>query len=271
MMVVPLVFGALSAFAADAPGLGAAEDFAVLAGSAITNTGSTTITGDVGIHPNDASSVTGFGSVTLNGDLHAADGVALNAKNDLGTAYTTAAGSLPVTTIATELGGALLTPGVYDSADGTFQITGTVILDAENDPDAVFIFLTESTLKTATGAVVSIINAGQACNVFWQVGSAATIEAGTTFRGIVMAQESITLVTGATVEGSVLARTGAVTMDTNTITRAVCLPEGGVDTGGGSTSGIERAPLFILGAALLGAGVTVFALRRRISRHGASS
>ncbi|MEX0825898.1 MAG: ice-binding family protein [Acidimicrobiia bacterium] len=284
MIAVPLVFGALAAFAAVAPGLGTAGDFAVLAGSAISNTGPTTITGDVGIHPGDASSVTGFGSVTLNGDLHTADGVALSAKNDLVTAYNTAAGSGPVSTIGTELGGATLLPGVYDSADGTFEITGTLILNAEGDPDAVFVFLTESTLKSATGAVVSIINSGQACNVFWQVGSSATIEAGTTFRGNILALESITLVTGASVEGRVLARNGAVTMDTNTITRAVCqsddgsgtttttsLPDGPIDTGGGSTSGIENGPLLILGAALLAGGVAAFALGRRLSRRGAAS
>jgi hypothetical protein len=164
VVISVVLMTAVMSFAATAVGLGTADGYAVLAGSTITNTGPTTITGDVGLHP--GSSVTGFGSVTLNGTLHVADAAAEQAKVDLVTAYDTAVGSGPATRVATELGGATLKAGVYDSASGTFEITGTLTLDAEGDPYAVFIFQTNSTLVTHTNSIVSIINAGQACNVF---------------------------------------------------------------------------------------------------------
>ena len=284
LIVVPVfVLAGLTPVAAVAPvGLGTADNFAVLAGSTITNTGPTTITGDVGLHPAGGGSPTGFASVTLNGTLHDADTVALNAKTDLVTAYNTAAGSLPVTTVATELGAQTLPAGVYDSASGTFEITGTLTLDAQGDPNAVFIFQMETSLTTATSSVVRVINAGQACNVFWQVGSSATLGTSTTFIGNILALTSITLVTSTTVEGRLLARNGAVTMDTNTITRAICaqvtpptttttLPVGPVATGGGSTGGVEDLGLLLVGGALLVGAVGVLGLRRRVERKGASS
>ena len=273
-LIVLAVFlmAASASFAAPPPvGLGTAGNFAVLAGETITNTGPTTITGDVGLHP--GSSTTGFASVTLvpPSATHIADAVALNAKNDLITAYNTAAGSLPVTIVATELGGQTLPAGVYASDSGTFGITGTLTLDAQDDPLAVFIFQMESTLITATSSVVRIINAGQACNVFWQVGSSATIAPSTTFVGNIMALTSIALQTGATIQGRALARNGEVTMDTNTITRATCLPVGPVPTGGGSTGGVEDLGLLMVGGALLVGAVGVLGLRRRVERKGASS
>lgn len=219
-MLAVLAGGTVSG-AQEAPiGLGTAEDFAVLAGTTITNTGPTTITGDVGLHP--GSAVTGFDDVTLNGDLHVADGVALQAKNDLTTAYNDAAGRTPVTTIPTELGGQVLGPGVYDSSAGTFGITGTVALDAGGDPDALFVFQMGSTLTTASASTVSLVNGAQACNVYWQVGSSATLGTNSNFAGNVLALSSITVTTGVTVEGRALARNGAVTLDTDTITRPVC-------------------------------------------------
>src|SRR5450756_1109729 len=127
--------------------LGTTSSFAVLAGSTITNTGPTTITGDVGLSP--GSAFTGQASVTLHGAVHVADAVAIQAKKDLVTAYNDAAGRTPVATIGTELGGHTLIPGVYDSASGTFEITGTLTLDAQGNPDGVFIFQMESTLVTA--------------------------------------------------------------------------------------------------------------------------
>lgn len=203
-------------------GLGTAKSFAVLAGETITNTGPTKITGDIGLHP--GSAVTGFSSVTHVGALHLADGVALQAKNALLTAYNDAAGSTPVTTVATELGGQVLKAGVYDSAAGTFGVTGTLTLDAEGDSQAVFIFKMASTLITAPGSSVALINGANACNVFWQVGSSATLDTTTSFKGTIMALTSIALKTGATLQGRALARNGEVTLDTNVITSAACSP-----------------------------------------------
>jgi len=201
-------------------GLGTATSFAVLAGSGITNTGATVINGDIGSFPTTA--ITGFPPGTVNGTNHADDAVTQGAKTDLVTAYDDAAGRTPVTTVPTELGGTTLTAGVYDSLAGTFGFTGNVTLDGQGDPNAVFVFKMASTLTTATASSVTLINSAQSCNVFWQVGSSATLGTSTTFRGNILALTSVTLVTGATVDGRVLARNGAVTLDTNTITRSTC-------------------------------------------------
>ena len=205
-----------SAMASQAPvNLGTTSNFAVLAGTTITNTGPTTITGDVGLHPGTA--FTGQASVTMIGTVYLADPVALQAKNDLVTAYNDAAGRTPVTTIPSELGGTTLTPGVYTSNDGTFQITGTLTLDAQGDPDGVFIFQTATTLITATGSNINLIGNAQFCRIFWQTGSSATLGTNSNFVGHILALESITANTGATVQGRLLARNGAVTLDTNVI------------------------------------------------------
>ena len=228
LVVLAMLASSTASLAQQAPvGLGTADSFAVLAGTTITNTGPTTITGDVGLHPND--SVTGFDDVTLSGELHLADAVAEQAKVDLVTAYDDAAGRTPVTTVATELGGETLVGGVYDSADGTFGITGTLTLDAEGDPDTVWVFQAASTLITATDSDFDLINGADACNVYWQVGSSATLGTGSEFVGTIMALDSITLTTEATVEGRVLARNGAVTLDTNTITNEACTDDNGND------------------------------------------
>jgi hypothetical protein len=203
-------------------GLGTAEEFAVLAGSTITNTGPTTITGDVGLDP--GTSVTGWDDVTHDGSLHVDDNVAEQAKVDLVTAYNDAASRTPSTTAGTELGGETLVGGVYSSESGTFEITGELTLDAQGDPDTVWVFQMASTLNTAVDSTVTLINGADACNVFWQVGSSATLRTDTSFVGTIMALESITLNTRAIVEGRVLARNAAVTMDTNTITQSACGP-----------------------------------------------
>jgi hypothetical protein len=160
--------------------------------------------------------------LTVNGSIHAADAIAQQAQADTTVAYDDAAGRTPVTTVATELGGQTLTAGVYDSSSGTFEITGTLTLDAQGDPNAVFIFQTASTLITASSSNVNLINGANACNVFWQVGSSATLGTDSTFRGTILALASITVTTGVTIEGRTLARNGAVTLDTDTITRATC-------------------------------------------------
>lgn len=212
-----------STLAAQAPVLlGTTESFAVLAGETITNTGPTTITGDVGLYPGTA--ITGSASITLDGTYHTTDPVAQIAKDDLVIAYNDAAGRLPVTRIATQLGGQVLTPGVYDSATGTFNLTGTLTLNAGGDPDGVFIFLTQSTLITASNSVVSLVNGARFCRVFWKVGSSATLGTGSTFIGHIFALTSITANTGAMIQGQLLARNGAVTLDTNTIINGFCGP-----------------------------------------------
>lgn len=208
-----------AAFAAQGPvGLGTAGSFAVLAGSGITNTGPTTITGDIGTFPTPAE--TGMGSVTLTGTNHDADAVTQGAKSDLQSAYTDAAGRTPVTNVPVELGGSTLLSGVYTSP--TFGLTGTMTLDAQGDPNAEFIFQAGSSLITASDSRVQLINGAQACNVVWQVGSSATFGTGTDFVGDVLVRTSITAQTGATFHGRLLAADGAVTLDTNTITVSTC-------------------------------------------------
>jgi hypothetical protein len=206
-----------AARAATAPvPLGTAANFAVLAGSTITNTGPTTINGDLGLSP--GTSVTGFPPGQVNGTIHAADSAAPQAQADLAAAYNNAAARAVSATIPVELGGTTQTPGVYDSAAGTFGITGTLTLDAQGDPDAVFIFQAASTLITASASNVKLANGAQASNVFWVVGSSATLGTGSTLQGSILALTSITVTTGTTINGRALARNGAVTLDTNTIT-----------------------------------------------------
>jgi hypothetical protein len=202
--------------------LGTTSQFAILAGTTITNTGTTTINGsngDVGMAP--GTEFTGKASVSMSGETNFANPVAINAKKDLVTAYDDAAGRTP-TRIPTELGGTTLTPGTYDSADGTFQITGTLTLDAQGDPDGVFIFQTAATLITASGSTVDLINDAQSCRTFWKVGSSATLGTNSQFVGSIFALTSISATTGAIVRGQLLARNGSVTLENNTITNAIC-------------------------------------------------
>lgn len=203
--------------------LNTAGNFAVLGGSAVTNTGPTVVTGELGVSP--GSSVTGFppGIVVL-GTIHTADATAAQAQADLTNAYNTAAGlaCLPANDLTGQnLGGLVLTPGVY-CFDTSAQLTGTLTLDFQGDPNAQFVFQIGSTLTTASASSVVLINSGgTACppNVFWQVGSSATLGTGSSFTGNVLALTSITLTTGANLSGRVLARNGAVTLDTNVVTR----------------------------------------------------
>jgi hypothetical protein len=216
LVVVPL---AGSADAATPVGLGTAGSFAVLAGAGITNTGPTTVNGDVGTFP--TTTMSGSASMTVTGTNHGGDAVTQQAKTDVVTAYNNAAGQGPTSPIAADLGGQTLAPGVYNSAS-SIGLTGTLTLNGGGDANAVFVFQAGSSLTTATGSQVRLINGAQACNVFWQVGSSATLGTGSTFRGTILALTSISVTTGATVDGRVLARNGAVTLDTDTITASAC-------------------------------------------------
>jgi hypothetical protein len=258
-----------TAQAATAPvPLGTASSFVVLAGAGITNTGKTTLNGNIGTFP--TPSISGLSTVTLNGTNHAADAVTQGAKKDLTTAYTTAAGAGPTHAIPVELGGKTLQPGVYSG--GALGLTGTLTLDGGNNPNAVFIFKAASTLITGSNSHVKLVNVNP-CNVFWQVTSSATLGAGSKFVGTIMALTDVHLTTGATIQGRALARNGAVTLQANTITRPTCttggqvttVPKGAVRTGDGSTSGGNHTQGLLTGALLL-AGVgcaSVVGVRRR--------
>jgi hypothetical protein len=217
--LMALTLARASGAAATAVPLGTASSFAVLAGAGITNTGPTTVTGDVGTFP--TTTISGAGSLTINGTNHAGDGVTQQAKTDLVTAYNNAAAQGPTNPIVADLGGQSLSPGVYNSAS-SIGLTGALTLNGGGDPNAIFVFQAGSALTTASASSVVLTNGAQACNVFWQIGSSATLGTGSTFRGTVIALQSITVTTGVTVDGRVLARNGAVTLDTDTISRSGC-------------------------------------------------
>jgi hypothetical protein len=223
--------------------LGTAQNFGVLAGSTATNTGATTVNGNVGVSPGTA--VTGFPpGVIIGGAIHSNDAVAMQAQSDLTTAYNNIV-STPCNVDLTgqNLGGLTLTPGVYCFTTSA-QLTGALTLNALGNANALFLFKIGSTLTTASASSVTVINnGGNSCNkVFWQVGSSATLGTGTSFTGDILALSSITFTTGANSNGRALARNGAVTLDgsnVNTCGVSVCgtiivnpatLPNGTVGT-----------------------------------------
>ena len=203
-----------------APSLGTAQPFAVLGGSTVTNTGPSVITGNLGVAPGAA--ITGFPPGVVLGSMHPADATAIQAKNDTVTAFN-ALGAQACTSNLTgqDLGAMVLTPGVY-CFDTSAGLTGNLTLNALGNPNAVFIFKTGSTLVTASASTVTMINGAQACNVFWQIGSSATLGTASTMVGTLIALTSITLTTGANVSGRTLARNGAVTLDTNNVALTAC-------------------------------------------------
>jgi Ice-binding-like len=224
------LLSASSALGASASvGLGSAASFSVLGGSTVTNTGPTTMFGDLGLSP--GSSVTGAPHVL--GQTHVDDAVAIGAKNSLTTGYDNAASRPSNGSAGTDLAGQVFLPGVRSASSSLLLSSGAVTLDAQGNPNAVFIFQIGSTLITGSNTSVVLVNGAQACNVFWQVGSSATLGTGTRFVGTIMASATITANTAATIHGRLLARTGAVNMDTNTITTSNC-PSSASGSGGGT-------------------------------------
>ncbi len=202
--------------------LGTADLFAVLGGSTVTNTGTSNLFGNLGVWPGTA--ITGFPpGVVTNGTIHAGDAVAQQAQVDLTVAYNIILGEAFDTDLTgQDLGGMTLTPGVYKYS-ASAPLNGVLTLDAQGDPNARFDFQIGSTFLVGSSASVVMTNAGDACNVYWQVGSSATLGTDSAVLGHVMAFTSITMNTRATIlEGNALARNGAVTLDTNTI--AICDP-----------------------------------------------
>ena len=249
-------------------GLGSAANFAVLAGTpSIENTELTVINGDVGIHPADA--VNGFPPGIINGVIYAADTVASAAKSALVTAYDDAAGR-PVTANHTALGGLTLVSGVYNAGGATLDLTGTLTLDGQNDPNAVWIFQATSDLVTASASSVILENEAQACNVFWQVTSSASLGSGSTFVGTIMALASITMADDVTVDGRALARNGTVTLINDTITSSTCTPTTPTAPGGGTSgspviSQLPNAAYFDADPVTSGSLIVVFGLIAMLS------
>jgi Ice-binding-like len=222
------------------PLLGTAQGYGVLGASTVTNTGVSAVVGDLGVAPGTA--ITGLGGIVLLGTAHAGDASASLAQADAAVAYAWLDALAPGTLLSgQDLGGMTLAPGIYGFATSA-QLTGTLTLDAQGDPNAFFVFQMGETLTTATGAMVNVVNGGSNVGVYWQVGTSATLGGGTQFAGNILADQSITLVTGASILcGRALALHAAVTMDTNRISND-CLGLGSLgslrdDFGSGGFSG----------------------------------
>ncbi|MCU1580074.1 MAG: hypothetical protein JWP19_2278 [Rhodoglobus sp.] len=283
--------------------LGNADSYAVIASSTITNTGPTVITGDVALTP--GTSVTGFGGApdaTVTGSTDVANGAALNAHDDLVAAYTVLSNLVPTNDLGpalVDLTGSSLVAGTYRA--GSLALTGNLTLDGAGNVDAVWVFQADSSLTTANGSTVTLIGGAQACNVYWKVGSSATLNGGsggaTLFVGTILADASISVGDEVTIDGRLLASAGAagavtliddvITTPTTCTVAVSTLSSGSGGTGGsggsggsGPTNGLastgllantgsDSAPIGILGllVILLGSGAVLFA--RRLDREAA--
>lgn len=266
LVVAAAIFLHHSAPAIQTVDLGTASSFAILAGSQITDAGgASVIAGNVGLYPATGAAI-GLTAGQVGGTIYTAElnGALLNqAQNDLTTAYIDA-GNRPVPgannfgVVDNQLGGKTLLPGVYSFGHAaTANLIGTLTLDAGTDLDPVWIFLASSDLIVQSGSTVALMNGATSCDVFWWVGSSATIGTYSDFVGNIMADQSIALQTGATLDGSALARIAAVTLDHNTITRDDCTANGG---GGGTDVPESGSTLLLLGTGL----GTLLAYRRRL-------
>jgi len=203
--------------------LATSANYAVLGASRVANTNATTLDGSLGLWP--GTSITGFppGMVIAPGTTDTTNAAAQQAQSDLTLAYVNAANRPVDTTTAADLGNRILPAGVYSGpSKGALGLTGPLVLDGAGDRNSVFIFQTDSTLITASASTVSLINGAQECNVFWQVGSSATLGTNSVFTGNILALTSISVTSGVTVHGRALARNGAVTLDNDTFTKPTC-------------------------------------------------
>jgi Ice-binding-like len=201
------------------PGLGSTASFAVLGSTKVENTGATVITGDLGVSPGSAA--TGFPPGIVNGVVHLSDAIALQAQTDLVTTYNTLAGESPCVTVASPITTTLtLVPGIYCfSSSAVIFSSGGLVLNLQGNPNSLFVFQIGASLTTNSGFIVSFINGSAPTNVWWEVGGSVTLGTNTNFVGNIVALTNIALNTGADIDfGRALSRTGAVTLDTNTIT-----------------------------------------------------
>jgi len=194
--------------AQDVP-LGSAGSFAVLGGSTVTSTGLTVLVGNLGVSP--GTSITGFGPGVVHGTTYAGGPVAAQAQADLSTAYNNVVARKYATAVPADIGGMTISPGLYD-APVSLGISGTVTLDGRNDENSMFIFQIPSTLTVGVSSKVVLINKADACNVFWQVGSSATLNTASKFKGTIMAAASISVGSGVKMRGRLLTEAGAVTL-----------------------------------------------------------
>jgi hypothetical protein len=261
LLAAALLLGAPASLSAQGV-LGAAQPFAVLGASTVTNTGTTVIVGDLGVYPGLA--ITGLASMTVSGSIHQGDAVARQAQADAAAAYTMLA-TRPVAQDLSgqDLGGRTLTPGVYFFASSA-QLTGNLFLDFLGSAASSFTFQIGSTLTTASASTISVLNGGPGSSVFFQVGTSATLGTGSTFRGNILADQSITLTTGARIEcGRAIALNGAVTLDGNAVNGDCGVAGGDFGSvgfsGAGAMTTVPEPTTFVL----FGFGAAAMTLLRR--------